>query len=180
MYKTTSAAAQRGIWVTKITQSSIFGSQLGARGRFCMLSPNCSSSCSLNAKGAVSWRTGSAGIRQQSGAAGEGAAPALVGSLLPRHTSCWHFSCHHLRPPPEVPHPLRHPGRKTGSWQQLSVLSPAPPHPCEHTNTSPLPAPYLQYCIYSIIHPRAIQAVLGWEGQNILVIQKVKMNVNTL
>lgn len=171
---------QRGGWVAKSTQSSVLGSQLGARGRFCMLSPNCSSSCSLKAKGVISWRTGSAGIRQQSGAGGEGAAPAFAGSLLPHQTSCWHFSCHHHRPPPVVPHPLGHPGRKTKRWQQLPVLIPAPPHPCEHTNTSLLPAPYLQHCIYSIIHPRGIQAVLGWEGQNILVIRKVKMNVDML
>lgn len=178
--ETVSAAAQSGIWVAKITQSSVLGRQLGSRGRFCTLSANCSFSCSLNAKGAISRRTGSAGIWQQSGAAGEGAAPALAGSLLPHQTNCWHFSCYHHSPPPLVPHPLWHPGRKTGSWQQLPVHIPAPPHPCEHTNTSLLPAPYLQHCIYSIIHPRGIQAVLGWEGQNILVIQKVKMNVNTL
>lgn len=80
-----------------------------------------------------------------------------------------------------VPHPLRHRKRKSRCWQQLLALTPPPPHPSKHTNKLLFWQLRLcSRCIYSIIHPQSVQAVLGWEGQNILVIRKVKMNVNTL
>lgn len=60
----------------------------------------------------------------------------------------------------------------------LPVLVP-PPHPCTHRGLIPRTHTLLlcqicicSRCIYSRIHPRGVQAVLSWEGQNILVILK--------